>query len=543
MKKKRICLLSLVGALFFAICTFFGAVYDSFGDTPGTLESSQFGSYLVLIVGLTFIYYKILCLLLQHDYSAPAAIEESRAAAFFSRHTFIISFFVLLAAWVPYICISFPGTVSFDACRQLEMVTGVRRMSNTHPVTSTLLLGLLFRLGRGVSDDFGVFTVVLAQEFLAAAIFSLCVRKILSLTGRVRWAVAALAFFALDPLWGVYEQAVLKDPSFTSLFALYSVTYVEVAGQVLVKSAEGKVSWKTCGLLMASGVLCCLMRHGELIVIGLSLGLLALLALRDRKKLLLLLAVTVVLSYGSKKVIVSVTHAGPAPTRATFSIFFQQTALYLQRYPEDVTPEQLDAIDAVLDADEIGGLYNPLISDPVKNTYTKAGKRKLAAYFKVWLEMFFRHPGPYFDSFFQFSIGYFDPFHLTSTTIKRPFIISLLKSETINGIELHHTSPPELQMKLKAYLEHFINVPILQQFVFPGTYAWACIACFLLLWYKRCFRQMAVFSLPFLRLLMCVASPVSGFIRYTLPLFAITPLMIAWACAAAGAADKTANKG
>ena len=540
MKKKRICALSLFGGLFFAACTVMGTVYAAAGDTPGTLLTETNRGNIFIAAFLTVVFCFVLRRLLHRDYTV---LEDPASGGFFCRHTLLISFGVLLLAWTPYFVICYPGSVSYDACRQFEMLMGVQPLTNKHPVISTLLLGLFFRLGRGVNDNFGIFTVVLAQSALNAAAFALCVRRILKLTGSRRAAAAGLAFFALNPVWPLFQQAIIKDTAFYGFFLLYTLGYLEVADLVLDKTRNDPLELKKAACVALPAVMCSLMRHGELIVIAISLLLLALLALRERKRTLLLLAVTVALGFGSNRAVIAVTHAGSTPVRAAFSVFFQQTALYMKKYPKDVTPEQYEAIDAVLDAETIGELYNPLLTDPVKNTYREnVGKKELAAYFKAWFQMFFRHPRTYLDSFLQFSSGYFDPFHMASRAVKRPFYISSIRGEKVEGVAMTHPAPKSLRRTFVEYTDMVYTTPLVEQLIFPGTYFWVCAVCFLLMWHKRRFRQMAVYSLPFLRVAMCLASPVAGYLRYTLPLLSITPLMIAWACANAAAADKGGNK-
>ena len=50
------------------------------------------------------------------------------------------------------------------------------------------------------------------------------------------------------------------------------------------------------------------------------------------------------------------------------SIPFQQTARYLVTYPDDVTPEEMEAISRVIDVEHAKANYDPRLSDAVKDT-------------------------------------------------------------------------------------------------------------------------------------------------------------------------------
>ncbi|MDE7201236.1 MAG: hypothetical protein K2O91_04835 [Lachnospiraceae bacterium] len=73
------------------------------------------------------------------------------------------------------------------------------------------------------------------------------------------------------------------------------------------------------------------------------------------------------------------------------SIPFQQTARYLLYASEDITEEEKAAVDAILPIDQIAAIYNPEISDAVKNQY-RYNTEGLKEYFKAWYSMFKKHP-------------------------------------------------------------------------------------------------------------------------------------------------------
>ncbi len=263
-------------------------------------------------------------------------------------------------------------------------------------------------------------------------------------------------------------------------------------------------------------------------MIAVSILFLALFSLRDKAKVFLVLIITVVLAISANRALIAVTHAGSAPTRAVFSVFFQQTARYMLLYPEDVTSEQYEAIDAVLSADTIGEKYAPLLSDPVKNTYkTKATSAELAKYFKAWFEMFLRHPKVYLDSFLQFAYGYLEPFNRPS--VMSDFLDYMAGTAKDDHFNIHYLQSKTVRKWFSRMArEDYLSMPVISWIAAPGTYLWICIGCFLLLSKKGCLRQLIVFSLPAMRYLICIASPISGSIRYAAPQMAIAPLLIAF---------------
>lgn len=56
------------------------------------------------------------------------------------------------------------------------------------------------------------------------------------------------------------------------------------------------------------------------------------------------------------------------------------------------------AIDGVLRYELLAEEYYELTADPVKSTYHAEGTGELIAYFKVWLQQFFKHPLCYVEA-------------------------------------------------------------------------------------------------------------------------------------------------
>ena len=66
------------------------------------------------------------------------------------------------------------------------------------------------------------------------------------------------------------------------------------------------------------------------------------------------------------------------------SVCFQQTARYVKYHGDEVTQEEEEAIKKVLNYKDIGNLYDPNLSDPVKKTFkTESTSEDLKNYFVV----------------------------------------------------------------------------------------------------------------------------------------------------------------
>ena len=98
----------------------------------------------------------------------------------------------------------------------------------------------------------------------------------------------------------------------------------------------------------------------------------------------------------------------PGPGKELFSLPFQQTARYVVLHPDDVTPEERAAIDAVLFFDDLDEQYRFDTADPVKDNYKSLEGEALVPYFKAWLAMGLRHPGTYATATLGTNLNLFD---------------------------------------------------------------------------------------------------------------------------------------
>jgi hypothetical protein len=70
------------------------------------------------------------------------------------------------------------------------------------------------------------------------------------------------------------------------------------------------------------------------------------------------------------------------------------------------------------------------------------------------------------------------------------------------------------------------KVPLLSFIVNPAFYTWLTVILLGGLLRKKKWRYACVCVIPILNILICVASPVNGLVRYALPVMGIMPLLI-----------------
>ena len=467
--------------------------------------------------------------------------RTGRLAAWADGHWFLFCLIVICLCWSPFLILNLPGSVPYDGYYQLNQAMGISSLTNHHPWVLTLLYGLLFRLGRVVSDNFGIFLVV-AFFYVAEA---LCYAEVCQLVRRWQapeaFNVITLLFFALLPCFGAYAQALDKDGIYTALVVLFFALYVDVCITVRRTQEIDHPVRRFVALLLLELAVCLTRNNGVYLVVPADVLLLFFL-LKSQKAWAVLLALCVGLSYWVvENPVADAVGVEPGSVKEALSIPFQQTARYLSEYPDDVTEEEAEAIDAVLEYDELAELYNPELSDPVKSTYHGESTEDLISYFTdAWLPMFLRHPGVYVESLLNNCFGYLYPFY--NQDFKATWLLHIQGDPVATGdLDIHYLFDDGLRNGATSsyadlweesltgiYCEAWRTIPGLAQLVNPGTYTWVLLICAGYLCRRKRYRDLLVLAAPALSLAVCIASPVNGLLRYALPLIACTPVIIAW---------------
>ena len=435
------------------------------------------------------------------------------------RQTLLI-FLVIWLCWLPYLVVCYPGNVPYDGYYQLNMYYGYNSPTNHHPWLSTLIIGWVTSLGRGISDNFGVFLFVFLQSIFCAAVFAVVCRKVFAY--RVsRWIkLAAVLFYAVLPVWGNYATTLIKDTLYFAIFSLYGLLYIGFL--------EGKPSAARIAGLLVTACLVAQLRNEGVYIVAASL-LFLLIVGHAKAACAAVLAVAVVFHAGLNNAFYA-SGVARGSTREMLSLPLQQVARYMVYYPEDVSEEEKDLLNQVVPIDNIIASYDPVYADPVKDRYKNPDAGTLLQFLKLYVKMGLRHPGCYVQAALNQTFGYFYPAYLTDRISNLQFYIKGAPLAT-GDMNIYYVRSNETRNDLANYgnsWKHYPGIALL----YPGTYTWLTVLCVMYLFYKRRYQALAAVSLPLLTIAVAMISPVNGYLRYMLPVMALMPLLLAYCLAA-----------
>lgn len=526
--------LELLLACFFSFWMVVGQQLASFNSLEYLFKGSFYTSVtIVKFIGYSIFFFIIICWgiqkILNYNQSKNDGTPGRISNLVFEQHPFLCPFLIILICWLPYLIACFPGVVQWDGLRQLKNAMNLAASDNSHPVFTSLLMGAAMKCGKYLgSDNLGVFIYVFPQMLIAAAVTAYSIKQLKDMKSPYLLKWGALAYFSFISLWPLYAVSMFKD----TLFYIVFLEFIILTLQIIVKKELFWKDWKNIVLLVLMLILLELIRPNGVYYVILCVPLIILAGWKSWRNCRgwICFAIVILAYIVANHIIIPSLGVAPGRKNEAFSLLFQQTARYINKYEDEVTKNEKKIISTVLDYDVLLNEYDPQYADPVKNSYNyQATNEDLKQYFKIWFQQFCKHPAVYIEATLNGTYGYFYP----------------NKTEYREGLGAYHiTYDPriytgEFELSMIPELETFRNilenlsyivrsVPVLG-FVFSnGIYTWIVLFCVVVMIKKKDWRAVTPYIPALLTVAFCVVSPVNAYIRYMRPVMVATPLLIAW---------------
>lgn len=536
--QKNPCISGL--SVFFAVCTVIGISYENTGSWDFIfLYGLQFllavfvtaGYYLLYKNSILFVIY----FLKKWTHFFSRREPTGRLELFlFQEHTFWGPFLFLLVLGLPWLIFYFPGTLHWDAYNQLWKSFRIIPMDGHHPVLISEYMGLCIRLGRALlhSDSFGFFLYTGPQFLCQCFVFSYACHVMSKKRVPVPACWGALFYWGLHPLLPIWGYTMAKDSMCYISIALLVSVLVDICGE-----DKRKVTGYQTALFLISIAGITLSRHDGKYVVLFTI-VCGILLCKKYWKLFLGGALVCLLLTGVERQYMSYYQIPAGEVGEMLSLPLQQTARYLREHFDEVTEEEAEVLQRgfMVSLNQVAASYNPNLSDPVKSAFVAHPDAEyLKEYFSVWFHQLLKHPGTYIQAFFNQNYGYFYPnkhnwggdyfaaFYITDAEHLQDGYLDIQFAVKASGIRhiLENT----------VYL--FENTPILGLLLSAGMYVYVFIGEIVYLLVKKKWREFTILMPGIAVLLICLLSPVNGYLRYLLPIIATMPVTIG-GCYAAG---------
>ena len=544
---KKWPLIYLLPAAFFA----FWMIEGRYFERAGSVDFCSPEKFFILLctlsaLGYFFVYYFVLvaCEQLFLSLARFACVDTRNLSShrFFrlvEERPFVTSFVLLLIASIPLYCISYPALFMGDTRRQVMQALGFVPLYYMHPVLHTLFIRLCLRIGMGVfgSENVGMFIYICLQGLLMIVALSFCVHTLVKNVG-IRGYAALLVplVFVVHPRCYQYLAQVTKDTMFCAFLLCYLCCTIR---QMLGQARRYEfVAWTLFAILTIL-----FRRDGMYVIIPTTFLMVLFKGVRIKAAVL----VTIILVFLPvwDRVVMPALEVEPGSSRVLYSLVFQSTARYLTEYPDDVTPEEHDAIDAVLHYDKLVEKYDPELSDLVIRTYREeATKEDMSRFFQAMKSMFLKHPDAFLHAVFQNKYEYFYPSYGYSEYYNIDYCgYCYDQANESTGVTNFHMSASTYKAYLNYQMirEGFWHLPGLGVLIssFAAVFASAFLLCFGLR--KHLWRELTLLIVCLMQIAIVFAGPTNGgYFRYSFPIVTVLPIMVLLICRAIVPNDGTA---
>jgi len=517
-KDKRIKKYSTITAVFFSLMYVIGFSIEKYHSLVAV-----FGSWVavtksfIAFIGIAIFFYALL--LIFYDKISKASFESGKNVTLLddSKRSFFIRFLFIVFCWIPYLIIYLPGILNVDTLTQFSMAMGEMALTNHHPLFMTALFGLFYNVGLLVNHlNTGVLLYSLFQMFICAISFTYVLKVLASQGINVYIRMFTFIFFALHPMNAFYAITMYKDTLFGVVFMLLvlkTIQMIALPDEFFKFNRNIYVYSALCSALY-------LVRNNGLYIVIILLPVLFLVLKNYRKKILIIVsmftAVLVTMGIISSIFVVKSGSIGEA-----LSIPLQQIARVVAVHGDEISSDDKVLINKILPFDRLHELYDPLISDPIKDEGVfddAVFKENLGTYLSLWVRWFFKYPGAYIEAFLCQSHGYWYP-DLDNGIVMRSIDFNFYGITQMKIV-------PSFVEQIFSGIFVFRVFPVFSMLLSIGFAVWVTIMLAVILVIKR-EKQMLFIFLPVLLLwLTCIASPVSGMFRYIYGLFLVLPLLI-----------------
>ncbi len=570
-QSRRTYLIVLVLALFFAACLWLGIpLSQSYSTDISEIHISYPFSYgsdgphpewnnYAVIRNLTVIYFLRVILFIGYyaiafsciivafaccDKFLPSLSTISKQSShtwtnkFFSlpdRKYIAVVLLIILIAWMPYIVTYIPGSYMNDTSRQLAQYFHFNGLyPTTHfPYAVAILYGSLFEVGLQFdpSGNMGTFLMFLVQLVLALFVLAQVMVWMRRLCKRRGLVYFALIFFALFPLFPVYTLLIGKDTLQAYLIVLFVLQclLLVVKQQDNAKIQKSFIYHPVALALVALGV--SLTRNDGIFIVVFALLCYTLLY-KSKKILAVMISVFAItaLWYGPAIDSLGVVREG---SNEALSIPVQIIG-NAASHDYALDDETVSTIENAFSRSyaEVGQLYMPRVSDPMKNALTvdKPGYPSTGDIVHASANIFMRYPLQSLSAVVNTTLCWY------------PFTVGTFFEEAgVSYPPIHeewsqpgwHPSAHTWDQVATSHLIFYyfcLNIrfiPPINVFYSIGMYSWLILFIFAYALYKKTLTKETFITLSplFMKELVLFASPV-GSIRYALPLIMSLPIML-----------------
>lgn len=437
--------------------------------------------------------------------------------------TFLTVALILFVVWLPYFLNYYPGITSYDTNYQLMQGYGVYGYSNHHPVLHTLIITFLVKVGHGITANynFGIALCSILQMIACSLTFSFVIYYLAK--KNMPWGVKAIAFlfFAFNPIVPQFAIAIWKDVPFTLCMVWFVIGILEM----ITKEEKFLKNTKYNILYAILIVLVMFFRNNGVYIILLTLPFVLFWKRTYWRRIIPMFLLPVIFYYGITGPVYRKLNIAKSSPREMLSIPIQAMARIVKYKSDELTEQEKEDIARYIPIEEVSKTYRPTISDPVKNEFSESAFQEDKLHLvKLYLKLALHFPAETIEAFVGNTYGYYYPEVVTFPVATGTYTV-VTEEEKFMDI---HLDPIIKIPVLDDAINSIYNkeIPIVSLLANIGFVFWVILTLGMYCIYKKRYVYLLMYIPIAILYLTCIASPVSGELRYIYSMFTCLPLFL-----------------
>lgn len=300
----------------------------------------------------------------------------------------------------------YPGIFTPDSIGQVrQILTGV--YTNHHPFYHTMIIKIFIDIGLNVFNDInvGVALYSIFSIFVLATCIIYIVKTIYTITKNLNLTLIVYICYLVYPVNIKYSFYMGKDVFFGVAISVFVVTIYKILNNIGNYKVNLLITF-----LSSLGV--CLLRSNGLFVYVFSFIVFFILFFKKYKFINLIMVITILLSIILKYPVLSSLNVKQPDTIESLSIPAQQIARVIKDEKE-LTSDQKELLNKVIDIDKISDYYVSFFSDPIKDLVREKGnqdylKEHSKEYLNLYIQLGLKYPQKYIEAWVDQTRGYWN---------------------------------------------------------------------------------------------------------------------------------------
>ena len=552
---------------------FIAAIYFDFGCLYNfNLVERNFYSpvYLILTMlnvgGLTLLLSLLFRNIEQTIYIYMDKIKPSSSTSMIKSFDFKKSYLFILAGWIPYMIIFYPGLWSWDTINQFFEYFGYGQIvrdvypigwylvksnpfsiTNQHNFLVTLFYGFNLKIGLKLfnSLQFGIFLSAFIQSIFQILIITYFLSTLDKMRMKIKNVNIIKYLFTFFPLFPIYSLYLVKNVIFSSFLLLF---VIQMAWVIYDARVIHTLKWKIITFLSVLGMLFT-QKYAFYIILIMIIVVFFITKKEKLKRLEFILISSLIFFTLFEGILFSLLRVPKGDPIEGKAVMIQQTALYVKEHPHSLTKQQYKELNKIFVVKNLGKLYNPELADPVKSSgykdnntlegyrYKTVSKTDIDKYNTIWIQLFLRDPRLFVIAFMNQSFRYLDltPTRYNSSINEQTNSIPLSHESFTIKIEekefKYHDTDNSFMLKIRKIISLLYNViakiwPM--SMVLNGSLIiWSyLVITILVLIGKTSYKYLLMLFPVIIQIPILLLSPSNGSQRYSYPLlFLFLPVM------------------